>query len=108
MKLGFSEFRHKNGECGSGLRVGGGWLMDEEGAIEAEASSPRAQQQPKLKSAITGGASTSLAALMKTKGRGFREEADAERRSLLAGRESDSLGSEVGPDPQRCFIVVCK
>jgi len=76
-------------------------LMDEEGAVEVDASSPRAQQQPKLKSAITGGASTSLAAPKKTKGRGFREEADAERQSRLAGRDFDSLGSEVGPGPQR-------
>ncbi|CAN0901814.1 RNA-binding protein Y14, partial [Linum grandiflorum] len=76
-------------------------LMDEEGAIDVDASSSPRAQQPKLKSAITGGASTSLAAPKKTKGRGFREEADAERQSRLAGRDFDSLGSEVGPGPQR-------
>ncbi|CAI0450187.1 unnamed protein product [Linum tenue] len=74
-------------------------LMDEEGAVDVDASSPRAPH-PKLKSAITGGASTSVAP-KKTKGRGFREEADAERQSRLAGRDFDSLGTEGGPGAQR-------
>ncbi|CAI0412508.1 unnamed protein product [Linum tenue] len=74
-------------------------LMDEDGAVDVDASSPRAPH-PKLKSAITGGASTSLAP-KKTKGRGFREEADAERQSRLAGRDFDSLGTEGGPGAQR-------
>ncbi|KAL6284418.1 hypothetical protein ACE6H2_015347 [Prunus campanulata] len=54
-------------------------LMDEEGAADAEPSaSPRAPQ-PKLKSAITGlGASASPAAPKKTKGRGFREDLNAD------------------------------
>lgn len=73
-------------------------LMDEDGAVDVDASSsPRATaSQPKLKSAITGGAPK------KTKGRGFREEADAERHSRLADRNFDSLGSDGGPGPQRC------
>ncbi|CAN1768703.1 RNA-binding protein Y14 [Linum perenne] len=71
-------------------------------AVEVDASSPHAQQQSKLKSAITGGASTSLAAPKKTKRRGFREEADVERQSRLTRLDFDSLGSEVGLGPQRC------
>ncbi|KAL7174243.1 hypothetical protein ACSBR2_033491 [Camellia fascicularis] len=72
-------------------------LMDEEGAVEVEASSPRAPF-PKLKSAITGGSSSSSA--KKTKGRGFREETDADRNTRLAGR-FDSLDSDGGPGPER-------
>ncbi|THF95287.1 hypothetical protein TEA_018467 [Camellia sinensis var. sinensis] len=72
-------------------------LMDEEGAVEVEASSPRAPL-PKLKSAITGGSSSSSA--KKTKGRGFREETDADRNTRLAGR-FDSLDSDGGPGPER-------
>ncbi|XP_031283500.1 RNA-binding protein Y14-like [Pistacia vera] len=72
-------------------------LMDEDGAVDVDASSsPRAAApQPKLKSAITGGAPK------KTKGRGFREEGDNERHSRLADRNFDSLGSDGGPGPQR-------
>ncbi|CAL5426073.1 unnamed protein product [Camellia sinensis] len=73
-------------------------LMDEEGAVEVEASSPRAPL-PKLKSAITGGSSSASA--KKTKGRGFREETDADRNTRLAGR-FDSLDSDGGPGPERC------
>lgn len=74
-------------------------LMDEDGAVDVDAS-PRAPL-PKLKSAITGG-SCSLSAARKTKGRGFREEADADRQTRLASRDFDSLGSDGGPGPQRC------
>lgn len=75
-------------------------LMDEDGAVDVD-NSPRAPL-PKLKSAITGGASSSLSAPRKTKGRGFRDEADADRQSRLASRDFDSLGSDGGPGPQRC------
>ncbi|KAL8129357.1 LOW QUALITY PROTEIN: hypothetical protein V2J09_018512 [Rumex salicifolius] len=68
-------------------------LMDEEGA--ADDASPRASA-PKLKSAITGSS-----APKKTKGRGFREETDAERQNRLGGRNFDSLDSDGGPGPQR-------
>lgn len=37
----------------------------------------------------------------KTKGRGFREETDAERNSRFAAREFESLDSDGGPGPQR-------
>ncbi|XP_021894178.1 RNA-binding protein Y14 isoform X2 [Carica papaya] len=73
-------------------------LMDEDGPADGNAS-PRAPL-PKLKSAITGGASSSLAP-KKTKGRGFREEGDAERHNRLSSRDFDSLGSDGGPGPQR-------
>ncbi|GAV65054.1 RRM_1 domain-containing protein [Cephalotus follicularis] len=71
-------------------------LMDEDGGVDDNnnASSPRAAPLPKLKSAITGGAK-------KTKGRGFREESDADRHTRLASRDFDSLGSDGGPGPQR-------
>nr|AHX83801.1 RNA-binding protein 8A [Physalis pubescens] len=65
-------------------------LMDE----DVEGSSPRAAI-PKLKSAITGGASK------KIKGRGFREEtAEAERNARLSA-PFDSLDSQGGPGPER-------
>ncbi|KAF8396183.1 hypothetical protein HHK36_017796 [Tetracentron sinense] len=73
-------------------------LMDEEGAIEVEAS-PRAPL-PKLKSAITA-ASSSFSAPKKTKGRGFREEIEAERKNRFAAKDFDSLDSDGGPGPQR-------
>ncbi|GMH10317.1 hypothetical protein Nepgr_012158 [Nepenthes gracilis] len=72
-------------------------LMDEDAAADDEA--PRAPL-PKLKSAITGGSSSTFGAAKKTKGRGFREEVDAERSSRLAGRDFDSLDSD-GAGPQR-------
>ncbi|KAJ8770940.1 hypothetical protein K2173_022112 [Erythroxylum novogranatense] len=71
-------------------------LMDDD--IDA---SPRAAHPPKLKSAITGGASSFSPAPKKTKGRGFREEADADRQTRLTARDFDSLGSDGGPGPQR-------
>ncbi|KAK1586930.1 hypothetical protein Q3G72_007665 [Acer saccharum] len=70
-------------------------LMDEDGGVDVEPSSSPRAPQPKLKSAITS------AAPKKTKGRGFREEADAERHSRLADRNFESLGSDGGPGPQR-------
>lgn len=77
-------------------------LMDEDGAVDVDNSSPRAPL-PKLKSAITGGAPSSLAAApKKTKGRGFRDDTDADRNSRFAARDFDSLDSDGGPGPQRC------
>jgi len=74
-------------------------LMDEEGAVDVDAS-PMANI-PKLKSAITGaGVGGSSLAPKKTKGRGFREETDAERNNRMSGR-FDSLDSEGGPGPER-------
>lgn len=66
-------------------------LMDEEAGGDA---SPQAA--PKLKSAITGGASGPK----KTKGRGFRDE-HADRHNRLSSRDYDSLGSNGGPGPQQ-------
>ncbi|XP_058102946.1 RNA-binding protein Y14A [Magnolia sinica] len=79
-------------------------LMDEDGAIEAEGSSPPHPPLPRIKSAITGGGgggSGSFAAPKKTKGRGFREETEAERNDRFAAKEFDSLISDGGPGPQR-------
>ncbi|KAG5070297.1 hypothetical protein GLYMA_01G227300v4 [Glycine max] len=67
-------------------------LMDEDGAPDADASPP----QPKLKSAITA-----AAAPKKTKGRGFRQDTDANRDTRLSGSDFDSLTTEGGPGPQR-------
>ncbi|PKU69334.1 RNA-binding protein Y14A [Dendrobium catenatum] len=76
-------------------------LMDEDGAIEAEAS-PAAPPAPRLRSAITGGAGDSSGVPRKTKGRGFREaEAEAERTRRFAAKDFESLGSGGGPGPQR-------
>lgn len=87
-------------------------LMDEDGAVDVDNASPRAPL-PKLKSAITGGASSSLAAApKKTKGRGFRDDTDTDRNSRFAARDFDSLDSDGGPGPQRCqysissFLIV--
>ncbi|KAK1426005.1 hypothetical protein QVD17_14672 [Tagetes erecta] len=74
-------------------------LMDEDATVDVDASSPRASAQiPKLKSAITGGSVTDNS--KKTKGRGFREETDAERNNRMSGR-FDSLNSDGGPGPER-------
>ncbi|KAF5784204.1 putative RNA-binding motif protein [Helianthus annuus] len=75
-------------------------LMDEDAAVDVDATSPRVSAHiPKLKSAITGG-SVAAAAVKKTKGRGFREETDAERNNRMSGR-FDSLDSDGGPGPER-------
>ena len=76
-------------------------LMDEDADVSA---SPRAPPLPKLKSAITGGSASSLAAPKKTKGRGFRQETDADRNTRLAASEFDSLASADGIGPQRCLF----
>ncbi|KAA0053268.1 RNA-binding protein 8A [Cucumis melo var. makuwa] len=73
------------------------YLMDEDGAVEADAS----PQAPflKLKSIITSGASSSHPGGPKMiKGRGFQEESD--RNTRLAGLDFDSLKSADGPSPQ--------
>lgn len=69
-------------------------LMDE----DVGDGSPN-RNAPRLRSAITGGGST---APMKTKGRGFRDEASAEddRKARMSAR-FDSLDSEGGPGPER-------
>ncbi|XP_072996181.1 RNA-binding protein Y14A-like [Typha latifolia] len=73
-------------------------LMDEDGGGEAVEPSPVV---PKIRSTITGG-DPPAAALKKTKGRGFREEAAAaDRNSRFAARDFDSLASDGGPGPQR-------
>ncbi|XP_076956473.1 RNA-binding protein Y14-like [Bidens hawaiensis] len=73
-------------------------LMDEDAAVDVDATSPRVSSHiPKLKSAITGGLIDSV---KKTKGRGFRDETDADRNGRMAGR-FDSLGSDGGPGPER-------
>lgn len=72
-------------------------LMDEEApADEAPA--------PKLKSAITGGAPSSIDAdaRRKTKGRGFRQNDSVRHEGRLSGRDFDSLGSEDKSGPARC------
>lgn len=73
-------------------------LMDED-VDAAAAASPRAPI-PRLRSTITGGASSS--APKKTKGRGFREETTAADRNARMSAPFDSLDSEGGPGPERC------
>ncbi|CAN1261747.1 RNA-binding protein Y14 [Linum perenne] len=97
--LNFDDLRSWRSSRGASYSIRSG--LSTSSAVEVDASSPHAQQQSKLKSAITGGASTSLAAPKKTKRRGFREEADVERQSRLTRLDFDSLGSEVGLGPQR-------
>ncbi|KAJ0476753.1 putative RNA-binding motif protein [Helianthus annuus] len=80
-------------------------LMDEDAAVDVDASSPSAAAHiPKLKSAITGG--SAAAGPKKTKGRGFREEIDAGRNSRMSGR-FDSLDSDGGPGPERWLGESC-
>ncbi|XP_074321265.1 RNA-binding protein Y14A-like [Silene latifolia] len=77
-------------------------LMDDDTvavAVADDEESPRAAVQPRLRSAVAGGSSD---APKKTKGRGFRDEAEAERNSRLAARDFDSLDSHGGgPGPAR-------
>ncbi|GKA57378.1 chaperone protein DnaJ 1, mitochondrial isoform X1 [Tanacetum coccineum] len=68
-------------------------LMEEDTAVDIDTSSSHI---PKLKSAITGGGGVEK----KTKGRGFRDESDADRNNRMSGR-FDSLGSDGGPGPER-------
>lgn len=72
-------------------------LMDE----DVGDGSPNRATVPRLKSAITGGGSST--APKKTKGRGFRDEAAAEAdRNARMSAPFDSLDSEGGPGPERC------
>ncbi|XP_024962721.1 RNA-binding protein Y14-like isoform X2 [Cynara cardunculus var. scolymus] len=77
-------------------------LMDEDAAVDVDASSPRTSTPiPKLKSAITGGAVTVASSIpRKTKRRGFCEETDAERNNRMSGH-FDSLDSDGVPGPER-------
>ncbi|KAK6119737.1 hypothetical protein DH2020_046519 [Rehmannia glutinosa] len=72
-------------------------LMDED--VGDGSPSRAAATIPRLKSAITGGGSSTP---KKTKGRGFRDEAaaEADRNARMAGR-FDSLDSDGGPGPER-------
>lgn len=78
-------------------------LLDDEPMEEADAPPLPA---PKLKSTITS-TSVGTSAVMpgagsrKTKGRGFREEADIDRSNRYAAKEFESLDSAGGPGPQR-------
>ncbi|KAG0584869.1 hypothetical protein M758_3G239700 [Ceratodon purpureus] len=89
-------------------------LLDEDVAMEDldTAPAPAPAPAPKLKSTIitsgTGGsrlgggaAAAAAAAGRKTKGRGFREEGDADRSQRYAVKEFESLESGGGPGPQR-------
>ncbi|KAF5471175.1 hypothetical protein F2P56_011633 [Juglans regia] len=80
-------------------------LMDEDGGVDtvaADATTSPMAPLPKLKSAITGAASSSAVA-RKTKGRGFREDHPEapDRSTRLAASKFDSLKSPDGPGPQR-------
>lgn len=93
-------------------------LLDEDVAMEdlETPPAPAPAPAPKLKSTIitsgtTGGsrmggsgAAAAAAAGRKTKGRGFREEADADRSQRYAVKEFESLDSGGGPGPQRCIL----
>ncbi|XP_057770852.1 RNA-binding protein Y14-like [Salvia miltiorrhiza] len=71
-------------------------LMDE----DVGDGSPNRATVPRLKSAITGGGSST--APKKTKGRGFRDEAASEAdRNARMSAPFDSLDSEGGPGPER-------
>ncbi|KAF4387288.1 RNA-binding protein Y14 [Cannabis sativa] len=76
-------------------------LMDEDGAPDADAAASPHAPLPKLKSAITGGGASSSLSQKKTKGRGFREDPNADRNSRLTGADFDSLKSSDGLEPQR-------
>ena len=76
-------------------------LMDED--VGASDLSPRAGH-PRLRSAIAGANDES--ANRKTKGRGFREEKDSDRQRGLSSRDFESLGSDGGPGPQRCNLLI--
>lgn len=89
-------------------------LLDEDVAMEDldTPPAPAPAPAPKLKSTIitsgTGGsrvgggaAAAAAAAGRKTKGRGFREEGDADRSQRYAVKEFESLESGGGPGPQR-------
>lgn len=85
-------------------------LMDEDGTVDVDVS-PVPQPLPKLRSTITGGRSTyavgeSSGVPRKTKGRGFREEGEADRNNRLAAKDFDSLDSDGTQGPQRCELLL--
>ncbi|CAM6085382.1 unnamed protein product [Calypogeia fissa] len=82
-------------------------LLDDDVPMEDMDAPPPAPPAPKLKSTITTSASVGTSAVMpgagnrKTKGRGFREEADVDRSNRYAAKDFESLDSAGGPGPQR-------
>ncbi|XP_020241091.1 RNA-binding protein 8A-like isoform X2 [Asparagus officinalis] len=72
-------------------------LMDEDAGADVDAGST----VPRLRSAIAPAAGDLSGGPKKTKGRGFRDEATADRSSRLAGKDFDSLDSDGGPGPLR-------
>lgn len=78
-------------------------LMDEDAGADMDDPS-LGPPVPRLRSTITpaGGGDASHGGPKKTKGRGFRDEATAERSSRMAGKDFDSLNSDGGPGHLRC------
>jgi RNA-binding protein 8A len=75
-------------------------LMDDDTTMDDGNADIFPTTAPKLKSTIMGGTSQlGDGDLKKTKGRGFKEETDAERNFCFATREFESLDSDGGPDP---------
>lgn len=77
-------------------------LLDEDVVMEDADLAPA--PPPKLKSTITGGSAGPPhppSGPKRTKGRGFRDDADAEQSNRFAAKEFESLDSDGGPGPQR-------
>lgn len=73
-------------------------LMDEDLNVSVDHVDSRSA--PRIRSTITGGGGSGA---KKTKGRGFRGEADAERNRRFSARDFESLDSDGGgPGPLRC------
>lgn len=90
-------------------------LLDEDVAME-DLETPAAPA-PKLRSTIStggagggsrvgGGGSAAAVDGRKTKGRGFRDEADADRSHRYTEKEFESLDGSGGPGPQRCILLL--
>ncbi|KMZ72983.1 RNA-binding protein 8A, partial [Zostera marina] len=72
-------------------------LMDED--LNASVDHVDSRSAPRIRSTITGGGGSGA---KKTKGRGFRGEADAERNRRFSARDFESLDSDGGgPGPLR-------
>lgn len=80
-------------------------LMDEDAGADVDANPMGGAPAPRLRSTITPAAGEASGGPKKTKGRGFRDEATADRSSRLAGKDFDSLGSDGGPGPLRCMLI---